>query len=97
MLSLVAEYFTQLGDGSSDAVVKLDDGARGPQPGAQLLPRDKLPGVFKQQRQHLERLASQADQDPVSKELPIPEVSLEQPKSKDSRWLLFCCHRCFSA
>jgi hypothetical protein len=61
VVSLLAEDFTELGYGDMDAVIKLNYCAGRPQTGAQLLARDKLAGVFKQERKDLKGLTTQAE------------------------------------
>jgi hypothetical protein len=82
MLSIFAEDFTKPRDSGIDAVVTLDDGARWPQPSAQVLSGDQLPGLFQQQRKNFEGLAPQAERYPFFWKLTIPWVGCEWPKPK---------------
>ena len=66
LVGRVAQGLAELHDRSIQAVIEVDEGVGWPEVLAQLLARDHLPGVFKQQEQNARRLFAQLDESAIA-------------------------------
>ena len=62
-----------------EALVEIDEGSLGPEPGPELAAGDDVAGLFEQRRQDLERLVFQLDPDAVFPQLPRLRPDLKTP------------------
>jgi len=70
-------------DGIVDAVIKVNEGIRGPHPLPQFFPRNQFARLFEQNLQELERLLLQSDPDSVLVQFSGVLVEFERPEAND--------------
>ena len=83
IVGVVAECGAQPLDRGVQAVLEIDEGPRGPQTLAQLLPRHDVAGPLEHDRENLERLILQPDADAALAQLARAQIDFECSESPD--------------
>jgi hypothetical protein len=78
----IAEGFTQLVNGSVQAMTEIDESILRPEQVAQLVARDQFSGTRDEHLQHPERLTGEFETDSVLPEFLRPEICLERAEAE---------------